>query len=130
MKNIETIKERGIYDIDILDDGKELIGLTVDTKRKQYFVVLPEDQVITKDVRDSYLFLRDQIINKIADKRRSGELHGDTKVYVEELLSKTINDLGILPISEKEHRILKDFDYDLSLYHDNELEENSFYTFK
>ena len=50
MREIEALKERGVYDIDLYDQGRELIGLTVDTRRKQFFVIVPSDGIINKDV--------------------------------------------------------------------------------
>ena len=58
---LEVLKERGIYDIDILDEGKQLIGLTVDTIRGQYYVIKPEDEKINEDVVDAYILMKNDI---------------------------------------------------------------------
>ena len=104
MKEIEALKERGVYDIDVLDQGKQLIGLTVDTRRKQFFVIVPSDGIINSDVRDAYKFIEGTIINRIAEDKYKGKLTGETKSYAEEILVKTLTTFGVTPISEKENK--------------------------
>ena len=96
MKDIKALKERGTYDIDILDEGKELIGLTVDTKRKQFYVIVPQDEN-NESVIEAYNHLKDDIIDKIAEDKYKNKLTGETKSNAEEVLVKALITMGVTP---------------------------------
>ena len=113
MREIEALKERGVYDIDLYDQGKELIGLTVDTRRKQFYVIVPSDGIITKDVHDAYKYIEKHIINKISEEKYKGKLTGEIKSYAEEILANTLTTLGVTTITEKENQENEEF-YDMT----------------
>lgn len=119
MIEIEALNERGVYDIDVLDQGKELIGLTVDTRRKQFFVITPSDGIINKDVHDAYKFIEGTIINRIAEEKYKGKLTGEIKSYAEEILVKTLSIFGVTPITEKENEENIKFSENLNAYYND-----------
>lgn len=124
--DLEVLSERGIYDIDILDKGKQLIGLTVDTKRSQYYLIMPENKVIGKNVLDAYKTLEKEVIDKIAEKKYSGTLVGDTKTYTKEVLEGLFEKLGVYPISEAENKNNEELLENYKLYSNCQMEENTF----
>lgn len=119
MREIEALKERGVYDIDLYEQGKELIGLTVDTRRKQFYVIVPSDKIITKDVHDAYKFIEGTIINRIAEEKDKGKLTGEIKSYAEEILVNTLTTLGVTTISEKENQENQEF-YEMTRAYNHE----------
>ena len=123
---VEVLKERGIYDIDVLDQGKQLIGLTVDTNRGQYYIIKPEDEIVSKEVINAYSLIKNEIIDKIARKKFNGTLVGETKSYTEEVLNGLFNSLGVYPISEEENKKNTELMENYVLYSNGSINEQDF----
>lgn len=102
MKHFECLKERGIYDIDIVEADRDLVSLTVDTKRNMYYVIKPEGN-LTKSEKEALELLKEEIINKIALKKYNGQLTGETKVYSAAILDMLSKQIGFSYASEKEN---------------------------
>ena len=94
---IKVYEENGIYDIDIYanEDEQEknnsIMGLTVDTKRHMYYVILPED--LSKNEHEKFILnfikmdvLNKKYISKIARNPKELSMAGETKVYEKEIL--------------------------------------------
>ena len=90
---IKVYEENGTYDIDVYANEKEeernnsIMGLTIDTKRHMYYVVLPEESFRSepeKVIVDSIKLdiLKKNYISEIAKDPRNVSLSGETKVYV------------------------------------------------
>ena len=129
MREIEALKERGVYDIDLYDQGRELIGLTVDTRRKQFYVIVPSDGIITKDVHDAYKFIEGLIIDRIAEEKYKGKLNGEIKSYAEEILVNTLTTLGVTTITEKENMENEEFYEKTKAYNHEEINAQEFYKY-
>ena len=119
MREIEALKERGIYDIDIVEKGQDLIGLTVDTRRKQFYVVLPANGVVSKDVYEAYQFIKTTFVDRIAEEKYIGKLNGEIKSYADEILVSTLTTLGVTAITEKENKENEEF-YEMTRAYNHE----------
>ena len=98
MMYFDCVKERGVYDIDVVESDKDLVGLTIDTRRNQFYVFKPEGK-LTKAESKAFNLLKDEIINKIALKKYNGELTGETKIYAKailDLIKKFVNNCEYL----------------------------------
>ncbi len=102
MMYFDCLKERGVYDIDVVESEKDLVGLTVDTRRNKYYVIKPEGH-LTKSEKAALELLKNEIINKIALKKYNGELTGETKLYSQAILDMLSKQIGLSFASEKEN---------------------------
>lgn len=119
---IKVYEENGTYDIDVYANEKEeernnsIMGLTVDTKRHMYYVVLPEEPFRSEPERvivDSIKMdiLKKNYISKIAKDPKSVSLSGETKVFEKEILKGIFISQGIVPSAYDERdQIAGDFE--------------------
>ena len=124
---IKVYEENGTYDIDVYANEKEeernnsIMGLTVDTKRHMYYVVLPEEPFRSEPERvivDSIKMdiLKKNYISKIAKDPKSVSLSGETKVFEKEILKSIFISQGIVPSAyDARDQIAGDFE-DIKAY--------------
>ena len=97
---IKVYEENGTYDIDVYANEEEeernssIMGLTVDTKRHMYYVVLPKEPSRNEHEKFISDFLKMDMLNKkyiskIAKDPKNVSLSGETKVYEKEILKVT-----------------------------------------
>ena len=110
---IRVYEENGTYDIDVYANEEEekknnsVMGLTVDTKRHMYYVVLPEES--EKNVYKKFIstffkmnMLSKMYLSKIAKDPKNVSLSGETKVYEKEILKNIFRSQGIIPVTYAE----------------------------
>lgn len=124
---IKVYEENGTYDIDVYANEKEeernnsIMGLTVDTKRHMYYIVLPEEPFRSEPERvivDSIKMdiLKKNYISKIAKDPKSVSLSGETKVFEKEILKNIFILQGIVPVTyAKKDQTASDFE-DIKAY--------------
>lgn len=134
---IKVYEENGTYDIDVYANEKEeernnsIMGLTIDTKRHMYYVVLPEESFRSepeKVIVDSIKLdiLKKNYISEIAKDPRNVSLSGETKVYEKEILKNIFRSQGIVPVTYAErYQIDSDLEdikaYNLGIKSENDM---------
>ena len=134
---IKVYEENGTYDIDVYANEKEeernnsIMGLTIDTKRHMYYVVLPEEPFRSKPERvivDSIKMdiLKKNYISKIAKDPKNVSLSGETKAYEKEILKNIFRSQGIVPVTYAErYQIDSDLEdikaYNLGIKSENDI---------
>ena len=134
---IKVYEENGTYDIDVYanEDEEErnssIMGLTVDTKRHMYYVVLPEES--EKNVYKKFIstffkmnMLSKMYLSKIAKDPKNVSLSGETKVYEKEILKNIFRSQGIIPVTYAERdQIASDLEdikaYNLGIKSENDM---------
>ena len=134
---IKVYEENGTYDIDVYaneeEEGKNnsIMGLTVDTKRHMYYVVLPEES--EKNVYKKFIstffkmnMLSKMYLSKIAKDPKNVSLSGETKVYEKEILKNIFKSQGIIPVTYAERdQIASDLEdikaYNLGIKSENDM---------
>lgn len=124
---IKVYEENGIYDIDIYanEDEQEknnsIMGLTVDTKRHMYYVILPED--LSKNEHEKFILnfikmdvLNKKYISKIARNPKELSMAGETKVYEKEILKKIFKEQGVIPETYTERNMINQDLADIKAY--------------
>ena len=110
---IRVYEENGTYDIDVYANEEEekknnsVMGLTVDTKRHMYYVVLPEES--EKNVYKKFIstffkmnMLSKMYLSKIAKDPKNVSLSGETKAYEKDILNNLFQIQGIIPVTYAE----------------------------
>jgi hypothetical protein len=134
---IKVYEENGTYDIDVYANEKEeernnsIMGLTIDTKRHMYYVVLPEESFRSeseKVIVDSIKMdiLKKNYISEIAKDPKNVSLSGETKVYEKEILKNIFILQGIVPVTYAERdQIASDLEdikaYNLGIKSENDI---------
>ena len=134
---IKVYEENGTYDIDVYANEKEeernnsIMGLTIDTKRHMYYVVLPEESFRSeteKVIVDSIKLdiLKKNYISEIAKDPKNVSLSGETKVYEKEILKNIFRSQGIVPVTYAErYQIDSDLEdikaYNLGIKSENDM---------
>lgn len=134
---IKVYEENGTYDIDVYANEKEeernnsIMGLTIDTKRHMYYVVLPEESFRSeseKVIVDSIKMdiLKKNYISEIAKDPKNVSLSGETKVYEKEILKNIFILQGIVPVTYAErYQIDSDLEdikaYNLGIKSENDM---------
>lgn len=134
---IKVYEENGTYDIDVYANEKEeernnsIMGLTIDTKRHMYYVVLPEESFrseLEKVIVDSIKLdiLKKNYISEIAKDPKNVSLSGETKVYEKEILKNIFRFQGIVPVTYAErYQIDSDLEdikaYNLGIKSENDM---------
>ena len=124
---IKVYEENGTYDIDVYENEEEegrnnsIMGLTVDTKRHMYYVVLPQEQSRSeqeKVIVDSIKMdmLKKNYISKIAKDPKNVSLSGETKVYEKEILKNIFKSQGIVPVTYAERDLIASDLEDIKAY--------------
>ena len=134
---IKVYEENGTYDIDVYANEEEeernssIMGLTVDTKRHMYYVVLPQEpsrseqeKVIVDSIKMD--MLKKTYISKIAKNPKNVSLSGETKVYEKEILKNIFKSQGIVPVTYAERdQIASDLEdikaYNLGIKSENDM---------
>lgn len=134
---IKVYEENGTYDIDVYANEEEvernssIIGLTVDTKRHMYYVVLPKE--LSRNEHEKFIsdFLKMDMLNKIyiskiAKDPKNVSLSGETKVYEKEILKNIFKAQGIIPVTYAERdQIASDLEdikaYNLGIKSENDM---------
>lgn len=134
---IRVYEENGTYDIDVYANEEEekknnsVMGLTVDTKRHMYYVVLPEES--EKNVYKKFIstffkmnMLSKMYLSKIAKDPKNVSLSGETKVYEKEILKNIFRSQGIVPVTYAErYQIDSDLEdikaYNLGIKSENDM---------
>lgn len=134
---IKVYEENGTYDIDVYENEEEegrnnsIMGLTVDTKRHMYYVVLPQEpsrseqeKVIVDSIKMD--MLKKTYISKIAKNPKNVSLSGETKVYEKEILKNIFKSQGIVPVTYAERdQIASDLEdikaYNLGIKSENDM---------
>lgn len=124
---IKVYEENGIYDIEIYanEDEQEknnsIMGLTVDTKRHMYYVILPED--LSKNEHEKFILnfikmdvLNKKYISKIARNPKELSMAGETKVYEKEILKKIFKEQGVIPETYTERDMINQDLADIKAY--------------
>ena len=134
---IRVYEENGTYDIDVYANEEEekknnsVMGLTVDTKRHMYYVVLPEES--EKNVYKKFIstffkmnMLSKMYLSKIAKDPKNVSLSGETKAYEKEILKNIFRSQGIIPVTYAERdQIASDLEdikaYNLGIKSENDM---------
>lgn len=134
---IKVYEENGTYDIDVYANEKEeernnsIMGLTIDTKRHMYYVILPEEsfrsepeEVIVDSIKMD--ILKKNYISEIAKDPKNVSLSGETKVYEKEILKNIFRSQGIVPVTYAErYQIDSDLEdikaYNLGIKSENDM---------
>ena len=132
---IKVYEENGTYDIDVYANEEErnssIMGLTVDTKRHMYYVVLPKEPSRNEHEKFISDFLKMDMLNKkyiskIAKDPKNVSLSGETKVYEKEILKNIFKAQGIIPVTYAERdQIVNDLEdikaYNLGIKSENDM---------
>lgn len=134
---IRVYEENGTYDIDVYANEEEekknnsVMGLTVDTKRHMYYVVLPKEPSRNEHEKFISDFLKMDMLNKkyiskIAKDPKNVSLSGETKVYEKEILKNIFRSQGIIPVTYAERdQIASDLEdikaYNLGIKSENDM---------
>lgn len=134
---IKVYEENGTYDIDVYANEEEegrnnsIMGLTVDTKRHMYYVVLPKEPSRNEHEKFISDFLKMDMLNKkyiskIAKDPKNVSLSGETKVYEKEILKNIFRSQGIIPVTYAERdQIVNDLEdikaYNLGIKSENDM---------
>ena len=124
---IRVYEENGTYDIDVYANEEEekknnsVMGLTVDTKRHMYYVVLPEES--EKNVYKKFIstffkmnMLSKMYLSKIAKDPKNVSLSGETKAYEKDILNNLFQIQGIIPVTYSEKDLNDDNLGDIKAY--------------
>ena len=124
---IRVYEENGTYDIDVYANEEEekknnsVMGLTVDTKRHMYYVVLPEES--EKNVYKKFIWtffkmnmLSKMYLSKIAKDPKNVSLSGETKAYEKDILNNLFQIQGIIPVTYAEKDLNDDNLGDIKAY--------------
>ena len=129
---IRVYEENGTYDIDVYANEEEeernnsIMGLTVDTKRHMYYVVLPEESEKNEYKKFISTFfkmnmLSKMYLSKIAKNPKNISLSGETKAYEKDILNNIFQIQGIIPVTFAEKDLNDDNLEDIKSYKkDNE----------
>lgn len=134
---IKVYEENGTYDIDVYANEEEeernssIMGLTVDTKRYMYYVVLPKEPSRNEHEKFISDFLKMDMLNKkyiskIAKDPKNVSLSGETKVHEKEILKNIFKAQGIIPVTYAERdQIVNDLEdikaYNLGIKSENDM---------
>ena len=124
---IRVYEENGTYDIDVYANEEEeernnsIMGLTVDTKRHMYYVVLPgesEKNVYKKFISTFFKMnmLSKMYLSKIAKDPKNVSLSGETKAYEKDILNNLFQIQGIIPVTYAEKDLNDDNLGDIKAY--------------
>ena len=124
---IRVYEENGTYDIDVYANEEEekknnsVMGLTVDTKRHMYYVVLPKEPSKNEHEKFISVFLKMDMLNKkyiskIAKDPKNVSLSGETKVYEKDILNNLFQIQGIIPVTYAEKDLNDDNLGDIKAY--------------
>ena len=124
---IRVYEENGTYDIDVYANEEEekknnsVMGLTVDTKRNMYYVLLPEES--EKNVYKKFIstffkmnMLSKMYLSKIAKDPKNISLSGETKAYEKDILNNLFQIQGIIPVTYAEKDLNDDNLGDIKAY--------------
>ena len=124
---LRVYEENGTYDIDVYANEEEekknnsVMGLTVDTKRHMYYVVLPEES--EKNVYKKFIWtffkmnmLSKMYLSKIAKDPKNVSLSGETKAYEKDILNNLFQIQGIIPVTYAEKDLNDDNLGDIKAY--------------
>ena len=124
---IRVYEENGTYDIDVYANEEEeernnsIMGLTVDTKRHMYYVVLPEES--EKNEYKKFIstifkmnMLSKMYLSKIAKNPKNISLSGETKAYEKDILNNIFQIQGIIPVTFAEKDLNDDNLEDIKSY--------------
>jgi hypothetical protein len=101
MEKIKIREENGTYDIDVYKDENYIIpvgGLTIDSKRNQYYVVLPSDYLANYGVNVEACedeipeIVNNLFVERIAKVAYKNAKNGETKPYVRDLIGNIIKE--------------------------------------
>ena len=120
-------EENGTYDIDVYANEEEeernnsIMGLTVDTKRHMYYVVLPEESEKNEYKKFISTFfkmnmLSKMYLSKIAKNPKNISLSGETKAYEKDILNNIFQIQGIIPVTFAEKDLNDDNLEDIKSY--------------
>ena len=134
---IKVYEENGTYDIDVYANEEEeernssIMGLTVDTKRHMYYVILPKEPSRNEHEKFISDFLKMDMLNKkyiskIAKDPKNVSLSGETKVYEKEILKNIFRSHEIIPVTYTERdQITSDLEdikaYNLGIKSENDM---------
>ena len=124
---IRVYEENGTYDIDVYANEEEeernnsIMGLTVDTKRHIYYVVLPEESEKNEYKKFISTFfkmnmLSKMYLSKIAKNPKNISLSGETKAYEKDILNNIFQIQGIIPVTFAEKDLNDDNLEDIKSY--------------
>ena len=124
---IRVYEENGTYDIDVYANEEEeernnsIMGLTVDTKRHMYYVVLPEESEKNEYKKFISTFfkmnmLSKMYLSKIEKKKKNISLSGETKAYEKDILNNIFQIQGIIPVTFAEKDLNDDNLEDIKSY--------------
>ena len=124
---IKVYEENGTYDIDVYATEEEekknnsIMGLTVDTKRHMYYVVLPEESEKNEYKKFISTFfkmnmLSKMYLSKIAKNPKNISLSGETKAYEKDILNNIFQIQGIIPVTFAEKDLNDDNLEDIKSY--------------
>lgn len=124
---IKVYEENGTYDIDVYANEEEeernssIMGLTVDTKRHMYYVVLPKEPSRNEHEKFISDFLKMDMLNKkyiskIAKDPKNVSLSGETKAYEKDILNNLFQIQGIIPVTYAEKDLNDDNLGDIKAY--------------
>ncbi|CDD28028.1 unknown [Clostridium sp. CAG:433] len=124
---IRVYEENGTYDIDVYANEEEeernnsIMGLTVDTKRHMYYVVLPEESEKNEYKKFISTFfkmnmLSKMYLSKIAKNPKNISLSGETKAYEKDILNNIFQIQGIIPVTFAEKDLNDDNLEDIKSY--------------
>lgn len=124
---IKVYEENGTYDIDVYANEEEekknnsIMGLTVDTKRHMYYVVLPEESEKNEYKKFISTFfkmnmLSKMYLSKIAKNPKNISLSGETKAYEKDILNNIFQIQGIIPVTFAEKDLNDDNLEDIKSY--------------
>ena len=136
---IKVYEENGTYDIDVYANEEEegrnnsIMGLTVDTKRHMYYVVLPKEP--SKNEHEKFIsdslkmdMLNKKYISKIAkDPKNEGmKVFFYYLYYEKEILKNIFKSQGIIPVTYAERdQIVNDLEdikaYNLGIKSENDM---------
>ena len=124
---IRVYEENGTYDIDVYANEEEeernnsIMGLTVDTKRHMYYVVLPEESEKNEYKKFISTFfkmnmLSKMYLSKIAKNPKNISISGETKAYEKDILNNIFQIQGIIPVTFAEKDLNDDNLEDIKSY--------------
>ena len=124
---IKVYEENGTYDIDVYANEEEekknnsIMGLTVDTKRHMYYVVLPEESEKKEYKKFISTFfkmnmLSKMYLSKIAKNPKNISLSSETKAYEKDILNNIFQIQGIIPVTFAEKDLNDDNLEDIKSY--------------
>ena len=129
---IKVYEENGTYDIDVYANEKEeernnsIMGLTIDTKRHMYYVILPEESFRSEPEKVIVDSIKMDILKKNYKDPKNVSLSGETKVYEKEILKNIFRSQGIVPVTYAErYQIDSDLEdikaYNLGIKSENDM---------